>query len=193
MNYLKWKQLGDEGYSSDAISLLSFLKNGEEIDLEHAKTSALYSFLIRKDLVQGAVLTPFGEELLKNAEVSSVPVPTKPKKSDKFEEWWKTYPATNGFTLNGITFEGTQSKKIKKDLCKTEFNKALKDGLDADEIIAATAFHINNIKKFSLKKTESQLTYLANSERYLRERMYVPYMGKKVQPQEEVLYKSNVI
>src|SRR4051812_17566012 len=110
MTYPKWKQLVDEGYSSDAISLLQFLKAGEIIDQEHVKTSGIYSLLLRKGLVLNEVLTPTGEELLEGLDLDTE-IPVAPKKEDKFEEWWKMYPATDAFTYQGRTFPGTQSKR----------------------------------------------------------------------------------
>lgn len=187
MNYTKWKLLADEGYSSDVISFLSFLKNGEEIDMEHPKSKALIALMERKELIVEGKLSVKGEELLENSsQLGEISI--KVKKSDKFEEWWKTYPATDAFSLNGKDFGGSQSKRVKKDICKKTFDKIINAGTPAEDIIKATAYHIEQAKKLSLKKGTSQLSYIANSERYLREEMFAPYieLSKEIKPEEKL-------
>lgn len=191
MQYSKWKQISDEGYSADAISLLLFLKEGEELDEEHPKTKAILNLLERKQLIGEGGLTLLGEEILANLGEEKV-IP-KLKKTEFFEEWWKVYPATDSFVWEGRTFSGTQSKRVKKELCKQHFNKQVNEGILAQDIIEATKYHIEQAKKLSLKKGDSQLSYIANSERYIRERMYEPYIEMCKSNVKEPEFKSNVI
>lgn len=101
-------------------------------------------------------------------------------KDDKFEEWWDCYPATDAFEYKGKEFKGTQKKNIKKDECKVLFNKLIHSGLDADKIISATKYHIDSAKSLSLRKGTNQLSFVYNSERYLREKMFEPFIGKVI-------------
>lgn len=106
-------------------------------------------------------------------------------KDDKFEEWWETYPATDDFEYKGKKFSGTQSKKVKKEECVVLFNKLVHGGLDADKIISATKYHFDNAKSLSLRKGTNQLSYIANSERYLREKMFEPFIGKVIKDDQQ--------
>ena len=191
MNYNKWKSLADEGYSSDVISFLQFIKEEEEVDEEHPKTQAIISLLDRKQLIQDRILTTLGHELLDNSEISdSLPIK---RVSDRFEEWWKSYPASDAFNLDGRTFMGTQSKRIKKDLCKAKFNKLISSGIAAEDIIQATKYHVEQAKKLSLKKSQNQVSFIPNSERYIREEMFMPYIDLLKEKQEEIEFKSNIL
>lgn len=192
MNYKKWKQISDEGYSSDAISLLQFIKNGEEMDEDHLKTQSILSLLNRKELINDGKLTLLGEELLNNLELEEI-APTKAKRSDKFEDWWSVYPSTDAFELNGRKFNGMQSKKKDKAKCKGHFDKAVREGIDPDDIIAATKYHIDQAKKMSLKKGESQLTFISGSEIYLRNRVYMPFIDLAKTEVAEPEFKSNIL
>ncbi len=192
MLYSKWKELSDEGYSSDVISFLLFLKNGEELDSSHPKTKALLALMERKELVIDGKISVKGEELLENlgqlGEISN-----KELKIDKFDEWWKIYPSTDAFIWNGQEFGGAQTKRIKKDMCKKHFAKLINSGLEADDIIKATIFHIEKAKKLSVSRKENQLTYVPNSERYLREKIFEPYIEISKAWAEVEEFKSNVL
>ena len=192
MTYEKWKQITEEGYSSDVVSFLLFLQSGEQLDENHPKTKALLSLMERKELIIESKITVKGEELLNNLDQFGE-ILIKEVKIDKFSEWWAIYPSTDGFVLDGRKFEGSQSKRIKKDVCKKTFNKLINSGLDADDIINATKYHIEQAKKLSLKKGSSQLSYIGNSERYLREAMFEPYIELSREQETIPEFKSNIL
>lgn len=191
MNYNKWKYINDKGYNSDVISFLQFIKNEEELDEEHTKTQSILQLLNRKQLINENGLTILGEELLKNIEIDEI-IPIKAIKIDKFEEWWKIFPASDAFEMDNRTFMGTQSKRIKKDICKKTFNKLL-NVFTAEDIIKSTSFIIEQAKKISLKKGTNQISFIANSERFLREEMFSPYIEMSKNVVKEVEYKSNIL
>lgn len=129
-------------------------------------------------------------KMLYDSIATEVVIQKKEKiKDDKFNEWWEVYPSTDDFEYNGKHFKGTQKKNIKKEECLVLFNKLIHGGLDPDKIISATKYHINSAKSLSLRKGTNQLSYIANSERYLREKMFEPFIGKGESKIEEV--KSN--
>jgi len=185
MNYKKWKQISDDGYSSDAISILQFIKEEEELDAEHIKTNSILSLLNRKELIHEGKLTLLGQELLNSLEVEEL-VSIKKIKVDKFDEWWSCYPATDGFTMDGKIFMGTQSKRVKKDACKILFRKIVNEGFSEENIIQATKFHMEQAKKLSFKRGVSQLSFIGNSYRYLNEKMFEPYIDSKVVDNKEM-------
>jgi len=191
MNYEKWKQIVDEGYSSDVISFLQFYIEGDVIDEEHPKTKALISLMERKSLLFEGNVTDVGKSLYESCQ-NNTETP-KIKIVDKFEDWWKIYPPSDAFSYEGRKFDGVQSKRKNKEKCKLLFKKAISEGLDPNLIIKATEYHIEQAKKLSLKRGTSQLTYISGSEIYLREKLYEPYIELCKDEIEEIEFKSNIL
>jgi len=179
-NYLK---LLDEGYSLDILYILQQIKDGIDISDEilHPKFGLTYQFIQRKELISDGVLTLKGEEVL--SYIDNKPKKVKTKSTEEFILWWNTYPSTNMFVYNNKTFPGVQSKKIKKEDCKRLFNKLLNEKYSAEDIIKATEYHFKTAKELSFKTGKNELSYIPNSERYLREKMFEPYIS---------LYKQNI-
>lgn len=162
----------------DCIYLLEMINNGENIDSE--EFLSFLQRLQRKGYIDVHLkMTKYGEELYKSLfeEIVAVKVKKAVEKNDDFEKWWSIYPATNDFEINGKHFQGSQKKNIRKDECKKLFT-ILCNSFKAEDIIVATEYHINTAKEISYKKRENQLTYITNSERYLRERYFEAYIEK---------------
>lgn len=169
------------------VYLLEQLIEGVDIsDLNDLASLSALSTLQRKGYINTKLkVTDAGNKLYLSL-TDDIQVVKKIKiKDDKFEEWWETYPSTDDFKYKGKKFPGTQSKKVKKEECLILFNKLLHGGLDADKIISATKYHFDNAKSLSLRKGTNQLSYIANSERYLREKMFEPFIGKVVKDEQQ--------
>lgn len=108
---------------------------------------------------------------------------------EEFEEWWKIYPSTNNFVYQDVQFSGTQSKKKDKEKCFEHYQILRKD-YSQKEMIDSITFHIEEAKKESLKENKNQITYIPNSERYLREERFVPYI-EITKKMKEIGIKSN--
>lgn len=129
------------------------------------------------------------EGLFQKLETENAPPAKKALKKDDgdFEKWWEIYPPTNHFEHKGKTFEGTQKKNVKKEECKKLFFILTNGEFTAHQVIEATKYHINAAKDLSIKKRDNQLNYVPNSERYLRERYFEPYIkfiDKEAKPEE---------
>lgn len=161
----------------DCIYLLEMI-NGEE-DVNFEEFLPFLQRLQRKGYIDNQMkMTKYGKDLYESLFQETVAV--KPKRIDKneeFEKWWAIYPTTNDFEINGKHFQGTQKKNIRKDECKKLFT-ILCNSFKAEDIIKATAYHINMAKELSYKKRDNQLTFIPNSERYLREKYFESYIGK---------------
>lgn len=159
----------------EAIYLLELITEGGEVPLYSLK---YLQWLERKAYInRDWKITEYGTELYKSMFNEGI-VKTKRvvKKDDDFDKWWSVYPATDNFSLNGRDFPGTQSKKLHKEECRKMFNVILNEGLTADDIISATQYIVDNAKQTSIKKNENQMSYIANSERFLRERKFAPFV-----------------
>lgn len=175
----KYIQILNAGYSLDILYLLKLIKEGIDItdELLHPKIAAINQMLLRKELICENGVTLSGDELLSYLGEDTVDRKiVKRIKSEGFDKWWQVYPATNMFSHKGKTFTGTQSKRIKKPECKILFAKYVNEGMPAEDIIAATEFHITTAKDESYKQGKNQLSYIANSHRYLNEKMFEPYI-----------------
>lgn len=163
----------------ECIFLLEMLVNERDVDNE--PYLSYLQRLQRKGYIDGKQqLTEYGTALYKSLFENVVAV--KPKraivKDDLFEVWWsECYPSTNDFTIEGRHFQGTQRKNIKREDCKRLF-AALCNSFAPEDILEATKYHIQTAKEISLKKRQNQLDYIPNSERYLREKYFEPYISK---------------
>lgn len=163
--------------------------------LQSSKLAAWRITLIRKGyLTSEDKVTELGKSLLIRGKIDKVIAENKAEvkkavakiKTD-FDKWWEAYPSSNYFVHRGVEFKGIQSKRIKKPLCKQHFQSFVDGGLfTAEEIIRATEFHIAMAKDMSVNRRDNQLSFIPNSERYLREQFFVPFIGKIAQPTKRV-------
>lgn len=101
-------------------------------------------------------------------------------KLEGFEEWWNIYPTTNTFIApNGNKFSGTQVKRVKKDACQDVWLTLVNKDFTAQDIIKSTEYHFNIVKSISGKTGKNELTFIPNSLRYLRERVFEPFINKE--------------
>lgn len=112
--------------------------------------------------------------------------------TEQFNKWWGTreiegaYPSTNAFFYEGRKFSGSQAKKIKKEECRLEFQKIVLSGdFSAEEIIQGTENHILAAKRTSLRKGENQISFIPNSYRYLRERLFSAFIEATTETKKE--------
>lgn len=186
------------GLDLNLLYMLSWAHSWKEVDWhirmewKGAKIKAWEQTLIRKGyLTEGGEITESGEKIYKaliSSEREEVVVYKREKKEKKektltkFDEWWKVYPATDNFVYKNKQFKGSQSKKVKKEMCMAKFKEIVEEGIyTADEVIAATFNHISLAKEESYRKGSNQVSFIANSERYLRERMFEGYLGTKIE------------
>jgi hypothetical protein len=138
-------------------------------------------------------ITPAGEDIYKIRHVPMEEFYTEQTQNIRivshFDEWWAIFPSTDYFEINGRVFKGSRKMNIKKGECKLIFDRYVELGLFlADDIIKATDYHIMLSKEESLKKGQNKLSFITNSERYLRERYFEPYIAlskKKPKQREE--------
>jgi hypothetical protein len=172
--------------------LLELAKEGTNISsfLSSAREKAVYNGMVRKMLItDDGRITKLGEEYL---DILNTPVQEEVKaevrQDSGFDVWWETYPSTDYFEYKGRTFQGTQKKHLKKGECKTLFDRMVSLKLFTEtQIIGATQFHIEMAKQMSLKRGINQLSFIPNSERYLREKVFEPFIKQyeKKKPTEE--------
>lgn len=182
----KYMKILDAGYSLDVLYLLKLIKDGVDITaaLLHPRIDAINQTLLRKQLITDEnIVTVSGDDLLGylegNEDDKGI---VKRLKTNDFDRWWLIYPSTNMFTYKNKVFKGTQNKRVKKIECRALFNRYLNEGYTAEDIINGTEFHFQVAKDLSWKKGENQLSFIANSLRYLKEQMFSPYID---------LYKEN--
>jgi len=113
------------GFTLDMIYLLKMIQ--QEFDVKSLcegtpKICLLCQTILRKQLItEEYKLTIEGKELLAFFDTSSRETIVRVKQDgDLFEAWWKAYPGTDTFKINGKNFTGTRSLRNKKDDCKKQ-------------------------------------------------------------------------
>lgn len=133
-------------------------------------------------------ITAKGEEFyiscLENKSFDNQAV-AKKEIEEAFDLWWGTrdkegiYPSSNYFEHKNKTFKGTQKKTVRKEQTKINFKKLVLSGAyTVSDILEGTKNHILTAKDNSVKKGDNQLSYIPNSERYLREESFAPFITK---------------
>ncbi len=186
-------ELQKKSYSLDQIFLLKLIQ--EEKDLtsicnDSVKINTLYNSLIRKGLInEDNCLTLLGEEILSfiDSKGENIKLNNKVVNVNDFDLWWEIFPANNKFDI----FKATRTFKVKKDDCKTLFNKYVNEKKwTAKEIIDATKYDIEIRKENSIKKRENQLTFLQNSHTYLYQESFQGFIGLELEENKKDNYEG---
>ena len=174
-----FKELIKKSYNLDLIYLLKLIEEQHDIAPmyeDSMKIAALYQTLIRKGLIteDEDKLTNTGKDLLKfigNQENKEI-VKRKPITTD-FEEWWKHYPPTDSFDVNGVTFKGSRALRRAKQECRRKFQTIVNEGdYTAQQIIDALKFEVEQKIERSLKERKNMLTFMQGSVTYLNQRTF---------------------
>jgi hypothetical protein len=175
-----FKELIKKGYNLDLIYLLKLID--EQYDVQplyedSMKIAHLNATLIRKGLItqDEEKLTTVGKDLLKfvdNTTSEKKIIKRKPVTTD-FEEWWKNYPATDSFEVNGKVFKGTRALRRGKEECKRKFKAILEEGdYTAQQLTKALQYEVNLKIERSLKERKNCLSFMQGSIPYLNQRTF---------------------
>jgi len=188
----QFEELIKRGYNLDTIYLLKLID--EQYDISplcegSMKIASVYQSLIRKALITNTdeKLTTLGKDLLEfmNSKSDAKIIRRRPATTD-FEEWWKTYPGTDGFEYKNKTFKGTRALRKGKDECRLKFDKIILEGdYTATQLIAALNYELLQKKESSVATNSNRMTFMQGSVPYLNQRSYEAYIelindGRKV-------------
>lgn len=175
----------EEKIDLNSLYLLEAFEEGKDLSkyLENPKMESWRQTLLRKGYINenGKVLNP-GLNLL---EVIRKSLSKKNEKLDKnvsneetpFDLWWKQYPGTNNFEVNGKRFKGTRTFRVEKDTCRLLYTRIVNSGEYTDnEMLEALKLEVETRKEESYKTGEDKLKYLQNSATYLRQYSFDPYV-----------------
>jgi len=179
----QYEELIKRGHNLDVIFLLKLID--EQYDVSplcegSMKIASVYQSLIRKALItkDDEKLTVLGRDLLvfMDTKMDTKIIRRKPATTD-FEEWWKTYPGTDGFDYKGKSFKGTRALRLHKDDCRLKFDKILLEGeYTAAQLIAALNFEVNQKKETSITENTNRLKFMQGSSVYLNQRAFEPFI-----------------
>lgn len=178
--------------------LLCLVERGFDIrTIPDERVKSWLQGLVRKGFVTNeSTLTIKGEEFWKNiSTVQFIPESSEPilyegskqQLRDQFEYWWKNaYCKSNHFSFKGKSFMGTQKKDIKKEECFKHYATLVNSKkYTAMEILQGTLEHMRVAKELSFQTNDNKLTYIPNSERYLREEFFSVYIKKGEQKDQD--------
>lgn len=174
-------ELQKKSYSLDHIFLLKLVNEGfdiSELGEESMKIAGLQQGLLRKGLItDDSKITTHGVELLLFLESKGQKKIIKKKTVTEFEQWYKTFPGTDTFTIKGKTFEGSRNLRQNPDDCRVRFDKILLEGeYTSKQLIDALNLDVSQKKLASFKENTNKLKYMQNSLTYLNQRSYEPYI-----------------
>jgi hypothetical protein len=174
-----FKELIKRSYSLDLIYLLKLIE--EQYDVQplyedSMKISALYQSLIRHGFItpEEEKITIAGKDLLKWFEDASGTkiIKRKPLTTD-FEEWWKHYPPTDSFEIDGKVFKGTRALRKGKEECRRKFKTIIEEGeYTAQQLIDALKYEVNQKVERSVKERKNIMSYMQGSIPYLNQRTF---------------------
>jgi hypothetical protein len=172
-----FEHLQQEGYSLDQVFLLEKISKGIDVGSSD-KVAALTQTLVRKKLLseKGGV-TRQGTELLTSlksrASLQGAKESYKIVVESAFDRWWKTYPTTDHFEHKGKVFTGSRGLRVKKDECRTKFEKILNEGeYTVEDLIRALEYEITLKKEASLSSGENKMRYMQMTITYLNQRTF---------------------
>ena len=179
----QFEELIKKGYNLDIIYLLKLVDEQYDVSplcMGSMKIDSVYQSLIRKALItkDDEKLTTIGKDLLEfmNAKSDTKIIKRKPATTD-FEEWWKTYPGTDGFEYKGKTFKGTRALRKGKDECRLKFDKIIIEGdYTATQLIDALNYEIIQKKESSIATNSNRMTFMQGSVPYLNQRSFEAYI-----------------
>ena len=174
-------ELQKKSYSLDHVFLLKLVNEGfdiSELGEENVKIAGLQQGLLRKGLItDDGKITTHGVELLLFLESKGQKKIIKKKTVTEFEQWYKTFPGTDTFTIKGKTFEGSRNLRQNPDDCRVRFDKILLEGeYTSKQLIDALNLDVSQKKLASFKENTNKLKYMQNSLTYLNQRSYEPYI-----------------
>ena len=183
LEFYHFSELYKNGYTLDMVFLLKLAEEDVDIKLlceESPKLKALYQGIYRKGLLtDDNKLTLAGKAVLQLLDKKEENVVLKKKSvvEDDFNIWWKTFPGTDTFVHNGVSFAGTRSLRAKKDECKVKLNKILAEGeYTIEELVQAIEYEVLQKKENSVKTSTNKLSYMQNSLTYLNQRTFEPFI-----------------
>jgi len=179
----QFQELFKRGYNLDIIFLLKLID--EQYDVSplcegSMKIDSVYQSLIRKGLItkNDEKLTLIGKDLLLflDTKTSAKIIRRRPATTD-FEEWWKSYPGTDGFDYKGKSFKGTRALRLNKDACRLKFDKIILDGeYTAEQLIAALNFEVIQRKETSITENANALKFMKGSPSYLENKGFEAFV-----------------
>ncbi len=173
------------GYSLDGVYLLELINENVDIQplcKENVKIYTLHQTLIRKGLIFETEdkLTTLGKDILTfilTPASSDVKLEKKKPDGTDFDNWWKAYPGTNSFTYKGRTFTGDRALRVKKEDCRTKYNKIILEGeYTPAQLLSALEIEITQKKEKSIKEGTNKMSYMQNSLTYLNQRTFEPFI-----------------
>ena len=170
--------LKKENMNLTHLWLLTKAEAGDLVPLPELKALERRVFILSNEITETG--KEFLTSLLSNKTIDKK---SKDEINEAFDKWWGVkrgegvFPASDNFIHKGRSFQGIRNLKTKKEDCKAEFRKIVLSGeYTTEEILQGTTNHINVAKEESFKKKENKLSFITNSERYLRLRAFSPFI-----------------
>jgi hypothetical protein len=198
MNIPNFYEILNRGYSLDQMYLLLSIERGTSGFPDTQRVNSLLQSLVRKGLCTEAFgVTELGREmtaLLLSQEAAPPDIRTRRTEGVSFyAQWLKCFPITDGFTWKGRTFPKTRALRKNTEKCRELFARIIREGeYTANDLCNAIIAECLAKMEESVKRGENKMSYVVNSESYLRQRVFEGFVddGRKLTPDMIALYHS---
>lgn len=115
--------------------------------------------------------------------------PVREKKQETtdsgWNEVWNEFPATANFKYKGMQFTSSRALRKNKSVCEQLYNRIIASGeVTKEQLIKAIQTQVNLMKQESFDKGDNRLQYLPAMEPYLRQGVYMGFVGLDDEEQE---------
>jgi hypothetical protein len=186
----QFAQVIELGVPLEALFVMECIIQGTNpaLHIKSQRLGGITQLLTRKNyLSKDGQITPLGRKFYDTLRCGGMELEIavkeiKEQSNTSFEVWWKVFPASDGFEYMGQKFEKTRALRTGESVCRILFEKnATTTSYTAEQIIEATKTHIELVKRHSVKTKQNKLSFINNSQTYLRNRIYEAFVGEKVE------------
>lgn len=152
-----------------------FLKKNEYLVEDPNDTSKMILSVKGKVLIED--LTNPLVKVSENVSVRGIMLDLGSTEEEKFNEWWKTYPASTAWeSEDGVKYIGSRSLKMNKTEAKKKYLKLLNQGFAHEDLVGSLKYEIKLKKLDSVKKNTNQMDFFKGMESYLNQERYLTYI-----------------
>jgi len=186
----QFAQVIELGVPLEALFVMECIIQGTNpaLHIKSQRLGGITQLLTRKNyLSKEGTITPLGKKFYDTLRCGGMELEIavkeiKDQSNSSFEVWWKVFPATDGFEYRGQKFEKTRALRTGESVCRILFEKnSTTTAYTAEQIIEATKAHLELVKRQSIKTGTNKMSFINNSQTYLRNRIYEAFMGEKTE------------
>lgn len=183
----QFAQVIELGIPLEALFVLECFIQGTNpaVHIKATRLAGITQALTRKGYLSKQGVTALGKAtydslLCGGMDIKQVVDEIKETAKTAFETWWDNFPLHDGWDEGTRKFEKTRTLRTKREICLLLFTEAVARGThSAEQIIQGTINHLLTMRFQSIRDKKNKLTFIHNSETYLRNKDYEAWIDDK--------------